>query len=434
MRRVNQFSFVFGFLLCLPGAGCGDSSGVVPDMGTPPADSGPNIADGVSNADSEPADGLKLPDQSGPLAVQWQEAEVVAAGNDVTITFNNTRIGARDENGRLHLIWTGNKELVYGQKENSGAAFKTQKISTLNGTGQITKPTVAVAAGGAIFLAWLEGTAGNPGMRLVTAESLDYGMTWSSPIAVSAADENAVNPSLHAFGAAGSASLAFLAWGTEKNGDQHIAFSRREGATIWSQPVQLDSSGRPARDVALHCRDGFVVAAWEEENTGTEIVTATSNDGAKTFSKAESLVLDISNKGGDPSVFVVKSEEIYMAYQLKQEVHLVRSTDSGKSYTYLGALGNGLFPHVDGNSAGTIAIAWEHFKGNMKDNSIKTVGLSLSLDGWKTNQGPHAIPGSDTEFGTMLGGVSLSSQDIDVFWIRTNGDLRELMHRRAFLN
>lgn len=428
MRRISRLSFVIGLAISSGGLGCSDATGPALDAGTLPTDAGP-----VPSPDGQP-DSLAPPDVGDSKGLEWQEAEVVASGSDLSITFNNTRIGARDELGVLHLVWTADKALVYGRQATSGGTFQTQKIATLTPASQISKPTVSVAAGGVIIVAWLEAAGAGKNTQLAVTESADFGATFSAAVAISAADEQAINPSLHAFGASGGSIGALLAWGSEKASVQTIAFSRREGPSVWDAVKRLDGSGLPARDVGLHARDNFVVAAWEEEDGGTEIVTAMSSDGGKNWSAAQSLPLDTSNKGGDPSVFVVSPGTVYLAYQQKQEVHLVRSLDAGQHYSYLGALGNGLFPHVDGNTEGTIAVAWEHFKGNMKDNTIKTVGLTVSLDNWQTHLGPHAMPSSDTAFGTMLGGVSLSSQDADVFWLRIVGDQRELMHRRAILS
>jgi len=369
-------------------------------------------------------------DSDVSIEVTWGDAQTVASGGTdvITLTFNNTPVGMRDGDNRLHLVWLDGTDLVYGRLESSG--WVTGPLERLGSSG-LAKPTLA-SGGGGLVVAWLERLDGN--MHVVGTYSADDGATWSTPLQLSTAAHNAVNPSLYAWANENGGTSAVVSWGDEETGQ--IVGATWTGpswaASDWTLGYDISRSDADARDVGVRGWGKTLYASWEEggeENPRPSLYGAKSTDGGVTWGDPKALNATDQNFGGDPSVAFAGEQELYVAYQDQGDVFLCRSTDGGETFGDTITLGDGLFAHVEATANGVVSTAWEHFVGNMKDNSIKTVGLYLSLDGGETGEAPHAMPGSDDVFYTKLGSVAANESVIDVFYILDDGETSSLVHR-----
>ena len=153
-------------------------------------------------------------DSDVSIEVTWGDAQTVASGGTdvITLTFNNTPVGMRDGDNRLHLVWLDGTDLVYGRLESSG--WVTGPLERLGSSG-LAKPTLA-SGGGGLVVAWLERLDGN--MHVVGTYSADDGATWSTPLQLSTAAHNAVNPSLYAWANENGGTSAVVSWGDEETG------------------------------------------------------------------------------------------------------------------------------------------------------------------------------------------------------------------------
>ena len=148
----------------------------------------------------------------------------------------------------------------------------------------------------------------------------------------------------------------------------------------------------------------------------------------------QSLAGNASPRGGDPSVAIGANNTVWVAWQNLSQVYASRSSNGGQSYGDVKPLGPGLFAHVAVGDGDAVAVAWEHFaNASLFDDSGKSVGLGLSLDGLATIDGPHAMPGSETELRRVQGAVIMSGKRLDVFWIDLSAGTRTLTWRGATL-
>ncbi len=369
--------------------------------------------------------------------VTWQDVAVVASGADLGLAFNNTPLANRHDD-RVIVLYTDKTNVLWARKQAAdpwqfGAL---ERLLAAAKTGP-KKPTIARGADASLIVAWLEGDTPNKN-QVAVSRSTDDGLTYQAPFAISDTDAHAVNPALHVFAPTSSATSAALIWENAALVANEVVVSVWSNsdtwaAAGWSAPKALSNSEREARDATITGQGALLYAAWEASQPGSKknsLYMSTSTDSGATWTAPSAVIGGSAELGGDPSLALTSEGHLYLAYQAKMGVHLLRSTDGGVSFEDLAKLGDGLFAHA-ATADGTTAVAWEHFKGNSKRNEIKSVGLTVSIDGWDQTVGPHAMPGSDAVLGCSYGGVIVGSGRIDAFWMRDTATDRHLEHRAA---
>lgn len=379
-------------------------------------------------ADAAPGDG-------GATWTWEAAARVVAAGPPgagmagLQIAFNNTRIGGRDDQGRLHLVWSDGSRVVHGVLAADGAFVP----SVVAEGGRPNKPTLAVLERGLLLVAW--GAAERPGRpRACVSVSRDGGASWSAAETVSAGA--AGNLSLRGFRQADGDAGAVLAW--HDDGDGRIRSAAWDGRQ-WSKPVAISVAG-VAADVAIAGDGPRTLACWEQAESADarakSLFHAGSEDGGRTWSRPTPV--RFAGEGApraqqDPCVDFDGRGGVLLGFQGAGRVYAARAEPGESAFRMVGVLGPGLFAHVEMGDHGVAACAWEHFASprDMRNEGAKTVGLALSRDGGQSFDGPHAMPDSDTAFSAMQGAVLVSRDWIDVVWVQSTEAGKQIRHRAA---
>ncbi|HUQ88651.1 MAG TPA: sialidase family protein [Vicinamibacterales bacterium] len=217
---------------------------------------------------------------------------------------------------------------------------------------------------------------------------------------------------------AASGSFVAVAWGAAANGkgDVFLAVSRDSGRTF-SRPVRVNSvvgdariSGEIAPRVALMARSGvpdpLITVTWNAKDGTTQIRTARSRDGGRTFVDEMNLQTKgaIGDRGWQASTLDARGalHTIWLDHRAMAAGNTAgdHSEHKGESDGVAMAQKSGLYYAADGQPErelfkgvcyccktaiaagpkGAIYAAWRHvFAGNMRD-----MGFTMSRDGGKT--------------------------------------------------
>lgn len=365
--------------------------------------------------------------------LRWEAETLLASGTGVFLAFNNTAVAARDAQGRAMAVWADGSAPVLG-RQGSNSIWSNTALPKLSASALARKPSVNWA-GSQPIVAWTENTGATT--RVVATRSVDGGVNWQPPIEL--ASGNLETPvSLSAFSRSDGSLGAAIAW---YDTDANTVYSRgwrgnTWAAYDWSEAVALTRAGGQGHDVSLGGRMDTVWAAWEDNRSGSkELWLNRSTDGGLSWEQDRRLPRQDggSASGQDPSLALSANGSIHLAYQISGKVYLAVSTDGGASFAAPRTLGNGLFGHASANGYSSLAFSWEDFTGDLYDDSIKRVGLSVSLDHLASVTGPYAMPQSDQTVSVVQGAVVVSADWLDVLWIDVsdpNGN-RVLKHRAA---
>ncbi len=363
----------------------------------------------------------------------WGNEEVVATG-DITIAFNNTGISARDKNDGVHVVWAESQKTVrYGYLAKGTTTWQLHDVPR-TAAGAVSKPTLSVNGTTAIVV-WNE--TGPSGIVAGNATT-DFGATWAGALQIS--DGGGASASLIANDSA-TPFAASVAWvdSTSKRLKVRAIAGSTWGASSLTAVQTLDANAtKPSGDPQIFGKAPSLWITWDngEEGAGHDVHIAQSTDGL-TFANEHLIGVtqpsrDL-NSGNDASGCAVGSS-VYLGYQDGNGIYVARSTDGGKTFEPKGKIGDGLFAHLECISERAIVAGWEFFTGaNLKNNDVKTVGSAYTLDGWDTVTGPHAIPGSDTQMGRIMGTASHSDNFLDYWWVETPGASAKLGHRAAVI-
>lgn len=365
-------------------------------------------------------------------AAEWDKsATTVASASQISICFNNTRVGARDSRGVLHAVYASGPTAYHATFED-GVGWKSASLPSASGVAE--KPTFAITSGAEMLVAWGNRT-GRSTVAPVVLRSADYGATWSAPLQVAAGGKIA-GISLTAFKRSNGKSGAAIVWHDAATG--RIQAVRWTGGTwsasSWTAPVTISTSA--GRDPGVASSGDLLITCWEHDATmPKKLMYAISRNAGATWSAPAEIRPNGTSMpygGQDPSLAFDGKGRIYVAYQAKMEVRAAMAPVSSLAFTDLGVLGPGLFGHAAA-SGDSVGISWEHFQGDGKDDSIKTYGLALSTNRMSDVEGPHAMPGSSTAYWSKYSAVLLSTGRLDCFWVRVEGSRLVLKHRGATL-
>jgi hypothetical protein len=368
--------------------------------------------------------------------VVWGQTQTVTSGANVFIAFNSATVGTRDDQETLHLVWQEGTVARHGRLVNGSTTWTMQSLPTVGGGSAVYKPTIAFVDASLMFAAWMDQT--NQGRRVLVSRSVNRGQTWDTPLVL--AQGGFDSPvSLVGLRRSNGTAGAVVAWSdTIQNAALRMAWRGGSWATSdWTSSASLASGAGTSHDVALGARGDAVIAAWEDSRSGQlEIFTTRSLDGGLTWGADARLSLagGAPARGGDPSVAIAANGAVVIAWQNASQIYGARSTTGGQSFGDVKPLGPGLFAHVAVGDGDDVAVAWEHFaNASMLDDAAKTIGLSISLDGLATIDGPHAMPASDAAFHRVQSAVIATGKRIDVVWIDLSPGARTLMWRGATL-
>ncbi|CAE6797016.1 sialidase family protein [Nitrospira defluvii] len=196
---------------------------------------------------------------------------------------------AVDRNGAIYAAWQDyrrNQADIYFAKSIDGGKTFTENLRVNDDVGRAGQlyPSLAVDAGGTIYLAWHDFRKGN--QDIYFSRSTDGGKTFSRNVRVNddPGTDGQFNPSL----AVDDGGAVYVAWHDLREGQADIYFARSiDGGQTFSPNRKLnDDRGEtyqfhPSLGAGV---TGAVAVAWEDYRNGqADIYLAYSADGGNTF-------------------------------------------------------------------------------------------------------------------------------------------------------
>jgi hypothetical protein len=270
----------------------------------------------------------------------------------------------------------------------------------------------------------------------VATHSSDGGLTWDPARVVSATAVGAEGVTATGVLRDERPASVVMAWYENASKDAHFIVWTGPAWTdeAFTAPAPLESHAGSSHDVTVFASGSHVVSAWEDESLQPAVLRyAESSDGGRTWGAAHDLNggADGSNVGQDTSGCIDGAGRIVFGYQRQAQIYVARVALDG-AISNVAHLGPGLFAHTVCDAFGFGVVVWEHFTGgDLKDDTVKTIGLAMTLDDFGAIEGPHAMPDSSAAFGRVQALAVLSGHVVDVYWIDTGNSTRTLWHREA---
>lgn len=370
--------------------------------------------------------------------LEWAplDATGIASGAEVKLAFNNTTVGTRLSDGTALVTWTSAGVPMLGRRPAGGGTWTSIALPKF-GTAPASKVSLVDLGGlvgGELFAGWTEGS--NLNAVAVASHSIDGGLNWDAARVVSAAAVGAESVTATAVIRAGQPVSVIMAWyeGASKNAHFTVWTGPTWTADAFTASAPLESHAGTSHDVAVVAREAHAVSIWEDDSVTPVVLRfAESSDGGRTWGAARDMNggADGTNVGQDASACIDGQDRIVIGFQRQSQIYVARVTPGG-AISNVAQLGPGLFGHTVCDTFGFGAVAWEHFTGgDSKDDAVKTIGLSTTLDDFGAIDGPHAMPDSSSAFGRVQSLAVLSGDLVDVYWIDTGGATRTLWHREA---
>jgi len=167
-----------------------------------------------------------------------------------------------DASGRAIAVWSfsdGTGYIIQSRSSaNGGVSWSPSWVNILSPGGDATDPQISFDDSGRAIVVWSRDNGVNTIIQ--SSSSTDGGVTWSLPVTMSVTGGNGINPQL-SFGPSGR---AIAVWSRD-NGVNDIvqSSSSTDGGVTWSTPVNLSATGGDASDPQLSSdASGREIALW----------------------------------------------------------------------------------------------------------------------------------------------------------------------------
>ncbi len=276
----------------------------------------------------------------------------------------------------------------------SGYAFGTNVAVASSAAAQYSYTRSLWVSGDAVYVVWKEETGGTYSIRF--AKSVNAGVTWSTPVYVSALDTlSKTAPAL----AVDGQGMINVVWQQYTGSTDGIYFARSSnGGQSFSTPAELqaEASGPKSTPRVDVDASGNIYVSYETAVSGDpDVWFVRSNDGGATWGSRIWVDQDTSADSGAQSpdiavdgsgnVHVVWSRNVAPGATNERRVFHSRSTDGGATFSTPGRVNTasffasfGLYPVVDTDQSGNLYVAWSgHGSGLLRDD----VYCAASRDG-----------------------------------------------------
>jgi hypothetical protein len=327
-----------------------------------------------------------------------------------------------DGSANVTAVWArsdGSNPIIQASTSTNGGVTWSTPVDLSAAGASAFNPQVAVDGSGNLTAVWRRADQGFATIQAAT--STDGGATWSTPVDLSAANQNAFNPQV---AVDGSGNLTAV-WSQDVGSDGIIQASRStDGGVTWSTPVNLSAAGQNASDPQLTV-DGSanVTAVWARDNGSNPIIQAsTSTNGGVTWSTP----VNVSAGGQDafyPQVTVDGSGNLTAVWYRPDGFNFIvqasTSTDGGATWSTpvdLSAAGaSARDPQVTVDGSGNLTAVWER-----EDGLDIIVQAARSTDGgvtWSTPVDLSAAGQNASDPQLTVDG----SANVTAVWARSDG-------------
>lgn len=176
------------------------------------------------------------------------------------------------------------------------------------------------------------------GWAIYYMHSLDSGMTWSTPVAITDTNGKASDPSIAAFG-----STVHVVWMDSINGHRCSKYIRSlDGGNTWGAPVMADSATDWWPGVATY--DNLVIITINKiiPVNNSEVFIIRSLDNGNTW-LPEQQVSTAQNRSEDPAI-TIHNNDVHLSWNDKRsgvmEIYYCHSSDGGATWGNQTALSN----------------------------------------------------------------------------------------------
>lgn len=386
------------------------------------------------------------PFEPGPPPAPTWALNSVTVGNSANtrLSGNNAVSGGRDDLGTMHLLWEDGSVIRHGFVSLSQTLWTVITVPNFAPLATVRRPVLAYPFGAVFLAAWLEQLGGSN--RIVVSRSLDHGATWDAPISLVSTTASISSPVMHAFRRANGSLGAVVAWtdASPPIGGRIFSTTWRGGTwalSDWTSiaPISSNTASGVARDVSIAGNSEHVIAVWADTRGatggGTAVFASRSTNGGLTWD-ADGLIgvpIGTSAVGSEPAVAVGPAGDVVASWTAAGAIRASRSTDRGGIWSAPNRLGDGFASRPAIGDNGRIAVAWTVGGGSGSNESLHTVGLSITLDNFLTVEGPSAMPGSATTTARTQGQAFLLGTALEMVWIDVSGGTRAVQHRTARL-
>ena len=317
--------------------------------------------------------------------------------------FTSLQSGLRvDQAGTVHLVYdddsavgAGGSQVFYSKSSDGGRTYSAPAVISGNSADSI-EPTLAVDAAGNLYATWLDLDPVKGTARVMVSSSSDRGASFSAAVGVSPASDQAETPTI-AVDKSGNIICAYI----DIKSIQGLVFAARstDGGKTFSNPGQVSGSREDAStsglQVVFDSRGAAYLVYNDQQASIPTINLAIAGDGRQ-FSTA-TVISDPEVSTFSPAIAIDNADNIYVAFtdfflDLVQgenaEIVVSRSCDHGATFSAAvdvsNNAGESLFPSINTDGGGNIAVAWEDTDNNLQAD----IFVARSVDGGATFELP----------------------------------------------
>ncbi|MBH0116987.1 exo-alpha-sialidase [Salinibacterium sp. NG253] len=283
-------------------------------------------------------------------------------------------------------------------------------------------PQVAVASDNTLVAVWTRSDGSN--VIVQSSSSTDRGVTWSVPLDLSAAGQDAEDPQI-----AVAPNDTFTAVWDRFDGSNSIvqSSSSTDGGVTWSAPIDVSVAGQPAQTAQVSAAtDNSLTAVWRRNNGSRNVIQASSSaDGGATWSTPVDVSDDARNST-TPQVTIAADNTRTAVWRRNsgsnQIIQASTSTDNGITWSVpadLSAAGQDSdTPQISAAPDNSLTALWER-----SDGSDGIVQVSTSNDSGASWSVPVDLSAAG---GTAVQGQITVAADGSrtAVWLRGNGSER----------
>jgi hypothetical protein len=349
--------------------------------------------------------------------------------------FTSLQSGLRiDQAGTIHVVYdddsavaAGGSQVFYSRSLDGGRSYSAPAVISGN-SGISVESTVAIDQAGNLYATWLDVDQVKGTARVMVSTSSDRGASFSTAVAVSPASDQAEVPTI-AVDRSGNVICCYI----DFKSAQGVVFAARstDGGKSFSNPVQVSADREDAStsglQVAFDSR-GAAYLVYNDQQAGTPTINLAVAADGRQFSTG-SAISDKAVSAFSPSIAIDNSDEIYVAFTdfffdavqgENAEIVVSRSCDHGATFSAAVDVSNNpgesLFPSINTDSRGNIAIAWEDTDGNLQTD----IFVARSADGGASFELPINLSANP---GQSLGPAAVfdNSGELVVAWTDDSG-------------
>jgi hypothetical protein len=359
-----------------------------------------------------------------PVDVQWSTPRFLSDAGQNALS---PTAAVSDDASAITVVWkryVGTSDMVQTATSPDGGNT-WQSVKTISTPGRpANSPTIGASADGMrLVSAWTSYDGAD--YRLRSSTSSDGGTTWSEPVDVSQAGQDAVMPVL----AVSSDAMRVTAlWRRSDGTHRRIeTASSQDGGGNWSTPRTLSEAGQHAEAPAIaSSADGNrVAAAWTRyDGSRYRLQAAYSPNGGAAWS----LPLTVSDVGEEANWPTVTSSadgaRLAIAWRgfdgLLDRARTVSSADGGLTWSSpvtISAGQSSYDPTIAASSDGTrLVAAWSGSEG-----SFYRIRAASSSDAGQTWSAPVTLSADGQDGQGPLVSASRDGQRVTAVWKRSDG-------------